>query len=285
VYQSSIVLGFIFVCLLFSKQIVTVGKVEIEKPLFPFSIVISNPFLNTAAGLVVLFTWTLVFAHVANKMAIRDYEHINRILTNDCDPERFINALSKQFHINHMSHKGLYNAVMLNICTGLGAAGRYEEMRNALNQIVIPKGRRWLPHKFTYAHNLLVCCLELGDKDSSQKYMAEMKSILENEKFPKKLLQQYKEIYLQDECLRGINQDSSEEEQNLKERFSNAKNQIQKVAIQFSLGAFYLKQSEKEQARQAFNYVIDYGNKLAVVAKARKCLEELEKATTDGNVT
>ena len=67
------------------------------------------------------------------------------------------------------------------------------------------------------------------------------------------------------------NFDSAEEV--FKVAYELAKNKRMKVYAKYNLGGIYLHYGRTDEAKEALEYVINNGNKLAVAGKAREMLE------------
>lgn len=208
----------------------------------------------------------LLRAHLLNKAA-RRYQ-------KECDPEIFLRECARQIPTQKPCE--YKNLLLINYYTSQIMLGEYQKALDGLLSITLasPKKRPTAIH-FAYCNNLADVYDMLGQVESANHWYREATEIYRS--FSKSYQLGYLSVFTLLEaqnCIR--NRIDLDRALQLLDRMS-ATNEYQRVCRAFTLAQVLLLKNEPEQARVHLNYVIDHGNKLALVSEARELLKGTEQ--------
>lgn len=278
-YLTSVFFGLVLLLLPLGTKTATVNGRTVTQPLIPLHISVTSPAAGVFTASLLAVLWILLCAFLAVRVANREYLKLLSLHTQNCDPAAYLNAAAVQFRSRRIRPNNFRLMLILNASAAYEALGQYEEAKAKLAYAAgFSKGRTGRILQFVYHNNLFPCFLNDGDRENAERSLSGMNALLAPGLLPQKLLAQYRELYLQKECLLKMKLgDYTEAEAVFTRQFEQAKTQIQKVSAQFTLAAVYLHRSEAEKARRSLEYTAQHGNKLAIAARARQMLQEMRE--------
>ena len=209
-----------------------------------------------------------ILVHV---LVASSYKKANSILLNKCDPVTFIEVFER-LQNSTKNNAELQKITSLQLSTGYYYLDDLDKMGNALR---IEQGNesRLYPKKFRYNYynNLFIYHLGKGNLTSAEEMLNQCRQTAIELKIIDKHSQQIESF---EYALRLAQGNYENAEQAYKKLFNNAPNNLNRVMIQLRLGKIYLHDDRREEAKVAFEYVIEHGNTLACVEHARIALND-----------
>lgn len=235
-----------------------------------FTIIIIIALLMT--GLNPLIAWILTVILVMTLyLVISLYRHKKRInlLDEDCDPEAFLAQTAKQRKITGRN-KRVNTFFDIDEAAGLMCLGKYQEAASILESVDKSRLSTKNGIQLVYYINLIGCYYELGEKEKAEELFDNKISTLSP---INKRLVTATEIVIIERYY------ANEDYQHAKEKLSLLlKNPYiskrQKLSLLYILGLINKQEGNIEDAHKNFQYVIDNGNKLAIVEKSKLHIQE-----------
>ena len=215
----------------------------------------------------------LALAYLGNRYA---QKRLNNILMVACDPDAYIQKLRRIMNgIVEKRSPAQMNVRRLELCNGLFAAGRYDELEAELRKITVFPSKTAAIFRFYY--------LQLHFYNHLRKREIQYAADLLDSLRAKPLAYHFKSVVVNSmsQALKDMNyrlriaQGNYEgaEEHFLKAMHANT---YSRVVAQFNLGRIYQHHSETDKAHAAYQYVIAYGSKLYAVKLAADALIALD---------
>lgn len=204
---------------------------------------------------------------------------LNRILYTKCDPETYIKRLRRILNgIVEKRSPARANVRRLELCNGLFAAGRYDEMETELQKITVFPERTAALCRFYY--------LQLHFHNHIRKHELQYAADLLDTLRAKPLVTRLKPAMTASmkQGLTGMSyalrmaqgNDEGAEEYYLGFMHGDT---YSRVTAQLHLGRICQRRGETDKARTAYQYVVTYGNKLHIVRLAADALATLDSAS------
>lgn len=228
------------------------------------------------AALITFFIFKLYKKKQVRKIKNQQLKEINDLLFMQCDPEPFIKIYKDHIsHFDRSSNERHYLYCMLNLSSGLIAAGRYDDAREVLDKCKPSNNDRYAKlSDISRIHNLCYSCIKQGRTDEAENFLDELiKSMAELSEEDRQKYQDYlKSVQNGINVAKGIF-DNAENSYN--EAYDEAANNYGKASAKFGLGKVYLHFGDTTRAKEAFEYVVEYGNKLHIAEEAKEYLKQI----------
>ena len=229
------------------------------------------------------FTWAIVsfvILYVLSSVVAGRYERkllrrIDALLVDECDPYSCIAEYEK---ILPRSTSNMRTYVLLELCGGYLSAGNAETAKKHLETVTsFPKNKaRNASYRFVHHSNMLSFHILTGDLDSAADHLEQMKEILDDggnglgEMTRGQLNSHYNsQLYI----LNVANGVFEGAEEVFLKNLNEGTSRLSTVASRCRLGKVYLHYNRLDEAREAFEYVIENGNKTHHVTEAKELLE------------
>ena len=208
------------------------------------------------------------------KLLMYYYKKYINILDKELDPEKFIEITQNEYDRN--KNKRYRNYMKLNLCVGYSSLGKVEEAYQNLKDIDLSKKSLFREQdKILYYYNEALLLQELDRKEEAIVIYKE-KILQLKEKF--KTNKELEGINPLIEFLNGIlfyENDNTKMIEILSESLKKLSNKRQILVIKNLLANYKVKVGEVEEAKELYEEVIENGNKLYVVEKAKEKLKKL----------
>lgn len=227
---------------------------------------------NDFVSFMLFILWLALTILISYWYAIRKYKKLNNLLLEKCDPPQYINALDKL--LRKRVPAALRTGLLLNLSTGFLSLRDAENAGRILCSITcFPNTRVNAANKVVYYSNFFTMSLYGGNVQNAALSLDYMKYALADGRIKGKDRQKSAITFQQDFLVFNVRNGNLEgAEQNFIEWFRNADTMFSKVNAQFSLGEVYLHSNKPDEARAAFAYAAEHGNKLYIAQKAREYL-------------
>lgn len=241
-----------------------------------FLFIDSTPAFQYYPELMFLYIFVVFFLYFLPVMLVtkNQFKKINGILFMDCDPLSYNDIY---FHIiDEMSRtpKSL-DYYRLNLSAGLIAAGRYNEAYESLIKFRSFKNNRvGKLSNIVYYNNLCSVCQKLGRTDEA-KYYSDCLAGCMTALSPKDHNKYSKYADLARYSINTANGNFDNAENFYNEVFDKAANNYERTGAKFCLGKVHLHFGDTGRAKEAFECVASYGNKLHIVEEAKEFLSQL----------
>lgn len=232
----------------------------------------AGEFAIFAAALII---WVYGSDYLIEVMALRKMQRITNILNNECDPERFLAEIDK---LQKIKNKEVYTTYMtLNKVCALENMDRAQEAKGILSSITsFATSRLGRLNQAMHLYLTAWVQIDLEDITGAENAIMQLKTFTGSKKLPQKagetVRMEYEKLAAALEILKGSFEGA---EGNCKSLFERATTELSRLDAKYYLGKTYLYYGKTNKAREAFQYVIDHGNKLHMVTKAKKELEKL----------
>lgn len=222
-----------------------------------------------------LFLMIFVFfaALIANRYAEKLHNKIVQLFLEECDPYQYIDRYQKILK-RRLGKIGAF--VLVNLSSGYLAAGNPQKAKQILDSIgSFQENQFGLQNKSFYYNNLCSYYLMMNDITNAEIMLENMLNSLQNEKFPKMqyyaLYNCYTETRYEINIAKG-NYVGTEDIFLIK--YNREKSKLGKVESKYQLGKIYLHYNRIGEARSAFEYVINNGNKTYYVDESKELLNQ-----------
>lgn len=235
-----------------------------------FTIIIIIALLMT--GLNPLIAWILTVILVMTLyLVISLYRHKKRInlLDEDCDPEAFLAQTAKQRKITGRN-KRANTFFDIDEAAGLMCLGKYQEAASILDSVDKSRLSTKNGIQLVYYINLIGCYYELGEKEKAEELFDNKISTLSP---INKRLVTATEIVIIERYYANEDYQHAKEKLSLLLKTPNISKR-QKLSLLYILGLINKQEGNIEDAHKNFQYVLDNGNKLAIVEKSKLHIQE-----------
>lgn len=238
-----------------------------------------NPLFFLVVFLAAAVVWILVAALVINAIALVKMKRVIDILDNDCDPRRFIETLEKMLpNIGERRNVAwVKSMVILNMSTGYLLDGEPESAKELIDRADF--SRLWnkkTKNAYECGRYNNFCRYYIDKKDfaNAKICLDTINELLKTREMPKSNRDKCQEIYAAYKYEYSMETGGSVEgqEQFYNLMFDKAVKQREKVRSKFMLGKVFLHEERKVEAKAAFEYVVEHGNKLCYVEQAKAFL-------------
>ncbi len=222
-----------------------------------------------------MVAWMYGSDYAVEAVAIRKMRGVLDILVEECDPERFLGYTGK---MRNVENKEVYTTYMaLNHARGLLYAGRMQESYTIIRGIqTFTKGRKGRLNNLFYLELLAETQLGLHAYEEADKSLALFKEMLGKTKLAadkrSRMELEYEQLQIALDLRKGLHEGAAEKLQAI---FNKAGHELHRVTAKYHLGKAYMHFGQTREAREAFQYVIDHGNKLHIVTEAKDTLAKL----------
>ena len=215
----------------------------------------------------------LALAYLGNRYAQR---RLNNILLVSCDPDAYIKKLRRIMNgIVEKRSPAQMNVRRLELCSGLFAAGRYDELEAELRKITVFPSRTAAIYRFNYLQLHFYNHLRKGENQYATDLFETLRAKPLAYHFKPAVVNSMKQGLANMSYGLRMAQGNYEgaEEHFLKAMHANT---YSRVAAQLNLSRIYQHRSETDKVRAAYQYVIAYGSKLYAVKLAADALIALD---------
>jgi tetratricopeptide (TPR) repeat protein len=240
--------------------------------------------------LLVIYTVWLAVLMLVQYLHMRRLMKWLALLNDQCDPSSFLWQTERKLdRAVRWGQKTNICTHRLNMAAGLSAAGRYDEALATLpdfNQL--RNGRRGRMMQATYHHNAFCIFMGLGRLDEARQALDALRAALGDSAplmqppsgipgvSPAKTTQYLRWLCKLDSVRYGMARgDFDGAEAVFQYALNKARDNHQRVSAALQLGRVYAHFGRMDEARQAFEYVIEQGYRLHAVAQARAELAAL----------
>jgi len=238
---------------------------------------VTYPWINPLIFIVMLVLWiyinSVIFNRIANKKVLKVYK-----LLYDCE----IEAYTK--HCEQMlasctgipkAAKAVINTARLNLSTAYMTGGDNEAGLQQLLKITdFTTNRIGALQRCTYHNNFSSYYLRMLDTQNAAKALSQMEQAMQNPKLKDGDKLQDFNIYAEKQCLLKMaigNYDGAEQIFDL--AYQREQSAIAKVSAKHVLGRIYLHYGRTEEAKEAYEYVVEHGGSTFYKSDAIKRLE------------
>ena len=166
----------------------------------------------------------------------------------------------------------------MNIATAFIEMGRYQDAFNQLSYVnpsSFVKGFQAVNNKAIYFNNLALIYIGIGDLQSAENVLVEMKKAIDDPKFQKMEKEKncFLDLYTSKKMLIQIEKGNFEgAEQIFLMMLEKAKTNLQQVSASFHLARVYMNKGETEKAKRYLDFVIQYGGDMMYKSEALKMI-------------
>ena len=234
---------------------------------------------NTSSGFVmfyfiILIFYLLILHKLFCKIASIRYIHIYKNFFEKCDPLKYIETVQKEIDLN--GNRSINITIKLDICVAYMELNRMDEAKEILDGIFeFPDNDYGLINRKLYYSSLLIYNISIHNIAKAEAVFNEMMDFIKNSNLYKHHLIDYDSVYKtyfnKLELLKG-HYDGME--QYYMSQLKANDFMLNKVNTKSTLGKIYMHYNKTEEAKEAFEYVVQHGNKLYAVQKAKQYLEQ-----------
>lgn len=204
---------------------------------------------------------------------------VTNILIQECDPRRFIQEMDATLKRACFKRPSNITRYLLFKAQAYFEMADVHSTAETLDKIkVFRENRSGVFDKIYYLDMLAILQIENGELEEAEKTVEEMTVFIEKAKLNSK---QRKSLWKWPESkkvqIRMKRGDYSGCREWLEQELIDTKQMLYKVSLNYTLGKVYLHFQEIEKAKEAFNFVVEHGNKLARVNKAKEYLQSIDK--------
>ena len=225
--------------------------------------------------LVFFAIWILIDAFIVSLYATKIYSKVHKILIDECNPIKFIEIMDKAMRRRPI---GIYKTIiLLNLSTAYWSLNNEVASKMILDGIVhFPHHKLGLDCRITYFNNLFYVFLSNNDLQNAEDVLNNIKITINDKHIAKANRDAWMTIYTEKLCMLNMAKGNYEgSEQIFCSMFERAKCMLTKIYAKFELGKIYLHYERKGEAKEAFEYVIEHGNKLYMVQEAKQYLSNI----------
>jgi len=207
------------------------------------------------------------------RLAINKNNKILKILTEECNPQKFIDTYSKT--ASKGSNVEIQNFIKIQLSTGYIASGELDKGKEKLDSVKeFSEKITDSQNKIMYYNNLFSYFLQKKDIDNAEMNLAKMLESIQNSH--KKLNRNtYMNLYNGKSYRLNIEKNIFDGADNFFENtFKMDNDEYGRVSYKFILGKIYLHYNKLPEAKEAFEYVIKNGNSLYIVTEAKEILTD-----------
>jgi tetratricopeptide (TPR) repeat protein len=235
-------------------------------------------FLGYDVGFEVLIAGGVIILIIDYGYTILVFRRYFLILYNRCDPVKFIRKIRRRINGSVSNSVRYMNLLRVFLGLGLFYSGALEEMRLVLDEVAAkPK----MPRKVEVLFIQLQICSAMQSEDyrSAQMHINGLENLMTVCKRNKRLaLQLQSNIDYYQFLLRLKQGDYTDAEDKLNKQLDMAVSKLSRVAINYLLADVYRNSGDKNKELSALEYVVQNGNGLDIVTKAKQRLMDLVNA-------
>ncbi len=223
--------------------------------------------------------------YLCSWVASQEQKRVMDILNEECDPEHFAEVCSRMAEeAKKPQLKALFEG---NVAVGYIAGGRADEAVGLLTRNVLPETDfNAVSNNNILYSNLCSCCLDKRDLNGAEFYlqkMAEQKSkIPYNGAYFQTMADVYENLLRRIDCLKG---NYAPNLPFFEQKYASAPNKYMKAVSAYRAAEICSRMGESEKMREYCAYVIQNGNKLAVVHMAAELLDRSYRAQKPAETT
>ena len=236
-----------------------------------------NLVLILIAVLVVPFVSVVILSIIGNNR----FNNLNKIRETNCNIAEFYNGLTELLSKCKNPKKlnpQILNAFNLNIAVAFIDMGRYQDALNILMGIApqsFGKGFTGAQGRAVLFNNLAFAYIGLGDLESAEKLLVEMKKAIDDPKLKNmdKIKNQLFDLYTGKKMLIQIEKGNFEgAEQIFLMLLEKADNNMHQVYVSYNLARIYLNGGNTEKAKRYVDFVMQYGGDTVYKTELAKLL-------------
>ena len=218
------------------------------------------------------FVCVIIVEIIANKR----FNSLNKIRETNCNITEYYTALC-ELRANCKNAK-ILNALNQNIAVALLDMGRYQDAFNLLmgiNPTYFGKGFLGVQNKGVYLNNLAYAYIGLGDLESAERVLIDMKHCIDDPKLQKfdKEKNLLFDVYMSKKVIIQIESGNFEGvEQILLMLLEKAKSNLWQVCTSYYLARVYLYSGNTEKAKRYIDFVMQYGGDTVYKAELLKMM-------------
>ena len=246
-------------------------------------VIIFNPaegnWLDAVTFWVAFIFWYRFTYYVFGLLANKEYNKISLTLTNECDPYKYIKAISPL--VIKAKNKDLKTFLMLRLAARYGDCGAFEQSKELLDSIQLSKKAASsirVSNHIMYYNSLITYYLKENNIDKALDYLRLFEDMLQNKKLLRATKTIMEKAYNNKVFQLNMASGNYEGAEDFYMSFFDSGNLYNKVGDKYSLSLIYEHYGRNEEAVQALSYVVENGNKLYIVQQARQKLAELLNA-------
>jgi tetratricopeptide (TPR) repeat protein len=234
--------------------------------------------ITTGGSFALFLTYTFLLAVLLIIAVIVSMVIINNKILNtigmECDPEKCIKLLKARMKNSNKTGKQL---TLLKISVCLIAAGKIDEAVDIIQKLgEFSNNRMGNYARYVLCNNWFEIYMHRSNYQLAWKSLEKMNEMLDLSKFYSFEILKFRNMYIGNTLTLSIEQGNYENtEIFFTQLFDGTKTNSGKVEAKFILGKIYMLSGELDNAKEAFNYVINKGNKLYCVVVAKQFLKDL----------
>ena len=197
-----------------------------------------------------------------------------KVLQDRCDPHPLLEETTCQ--LGYVKNRSDRTLLTLNRCAGLIEAGYYDQALDELEALDIHDPAVITQWRYVYYHNLTAASIDSGHKEKAEVYYQSALQQFAGLRGKAREQMELRRIALSaDICIMYGNYAQAYEL-----LAPMAPDTLQgQVGRAYALARIAVAQGQPDIARVHLDFVLTYGNRLHVVAKAQKLVEEIQKET------
>lgn len=213
----------------------------------------------------------LLTLYMIGVVAQKHFRQINRILLEECDPEKYMSAMRDTLGTARNNRKPSFLLVMM-AYSGLYESGRYEDALARLQSIKIAKRKSARQRAVCYSE-LSEVYIALGRLNEAEDALNQCFAVIDHGLTNPRVRQQLKESYARSAAILSMARGCYDGAESIFETaFAEAKCEYSRVHARYWLGLIYRYLGEDDKAKEAFAYVAEHGNRLHFAEVAREHL-------------
>ena len=215
-------------------------------------------------GLIILgMVFALILAIIIELIAQKRFNNLNKIRETNCNIAEFYNGLTEL--LPKCKNPKLLNVLNMNIAVAFIDMGRYQDAFNILmgiNPQSLGKGFTGAQGRAVLFNNLAFTYIGLGDLESAEKLLVEMKKAIDDPKLKNmdKIKNQLFDLYTSKKIIIQIEKGNFEgAEQIFLMLLEKAECNMWQVYASYYLARVYLNGGDTEKAKKYLDFVMQYG--------------------------
>ncbi|MBE6761116.1 MAG: tetratricopeptide repeat protein [Ruminococcaceae bacterium] len=211
-------------------------------------------------------------------VASKRIQELNKIRENNCNIAQYYTALN-ELRLNCKNAKNL-NILNMNIAVAFLDMGRYSDAFNILmgiNPITFGKGAFGVKGRGVYYNNLSYAYIGLGDLESAEKVLVNLKQCIDDPKLQK--MEKEKnllfDIYTSKKVILQIETGDFEgAEQILLMLLEKSRSNLWQVCTSYYLARVYLHKGDTEKAKRYIDFAMQYGGDTVYKSELAKMIQQ-----------
>ncbi len=222
-----------------------------------------------------VFGAVFLMLHVGKVYSRHITKRINDILDEECDPEKYLAAARDLWGKSEGSGRISYQLYLVN---GLIFNGQYQEAKDILETVTkFPDSPYGKQLKAGYLYGLFNIAMLQEEAEKVEAYFKEYVRSLDEIKYENERNRQaYERSVLMGRTALNVKEGIYDDaEETYLRCFKEADKKLTRIESRYGLGKIYLHFKRYDEAKDAFNYVIENGNKLHAVTLAKEQLAKI----------